>query len=277
MTSHAIRASMLPSYGDCGRRTAAKQYPLLLQSFGYELRTLLPSVGAAIGTAVHAAVGHILQRKIDTGELGHIDDGLKVASEAFRAELKDGAEWDATTPTIQVAEQQVARMSTIYLPIARAAQPLEVEAQLRAAMVPGFELTGHLDLYDVQHAIDDLKTGVLERPYQAQLGGYSLLKRAQEQPVSALSITWIPRTKVKKPQALPIVQHFDMETAERAAFATASAIARDVTAFAQTGDPYVFPTNPMSLMCSQRFCPVWGTKFCTMHLKKEVLDHDGID
>lgn len=250
----------------------------MIQDAGFTLRETMPSVGAAVGTAVHAANSHMLVGKIETGELAPVADGVEIAIQAFRAEIAPGAEWDETTPNLQVAEFQIRRMVEAYVPVARTLRPALVETELRANIAPDWVLTGHVDLYEdgAVPGPDDTKTGALERPYQAQLGGYSLLLKSNGYPVQRVGTTFIPRARKTKPQPPAIRQAFDLETAERAAFATVQAIKTAAEKFAETGDPYAFSANPMSLMCSSRYCPAWGTKFCTLHLTKEE-DHGPID
>ncbi|CAO3439801.1 hypothetical protein [Azospirillum argentinense] len=33
----------------------------------------------------------------------------------------------------------------------------------------------------------------------------------------------------------------------------------------EPGDPWAFAANPSSKLCSDRFCPAWGTAFCREH------------
>ena len=51
-----IRCSGLPHYTDCPRKAAAKMLLAELVEDGYQLHALKTSVGAAVGTATHAAV-----------------------------------------------------------------------------------------------------------------------------------------------------------------------------------------------------------------------------
>ena len=151
-----------------------------------------------------------------------------------------------------------------------------VEGELRAAIAPGWELTGHVDVHEGgdKPGPDDLKTGALIRPYQSQLGAYNLLLRSNDYPVERCGITFIKRAPKTKPQPPAIRQEYDVETCERAAFATIGAIQHDVAAFEKSGDPFAFQANPMSLMCSQRYCPAWGTGFCRLHLKPGDTEND---
>ena len=249
--TNTIRASMLPAWNDCPRRAAAKQYRRQIEAAGFPLRRLLPSIGAAIGTAVHVAV---------TGwrRVGRIESDKAV----FREEIGAGAEWDETTPNLQTAEAQITRMTIAGSAIETG--PAEYELPLRASLADGWDLTGTIDLITTDGAIDDLKTGTLIRPYQAQLGAYALLAEANGRAVTDISTTFVPRVSVKKPQP-PAVRHpINLDTAKRAAWHTAQNIMADVGRFSKSDSPWEFPANPMSLMCSAKYCPAHGTTFCTL-------------
>jgi hypothetical protein len=36
------------------------------------------------------------------------------------------------------------------------------------------------------------------------------------------------------------------------------------------GDPWAFAANPSSMLCSAKFCPAYGSDFCTEHMKKDI-------
>jgi len=271
-----IRASMLPGYADCARRAAAKQWRREIESAGYELRDLLPSVGAAVGTAVHAAAAHMLQAKIDTGDLGDERDSIEIGVESFRAETDPGVEWDDTTPNATVAATQIGRLTLAYrLGVARRLEPAAVEQAWEVSAGDGFVVTGHCDVITAAPAIRDLKTGALLRPYQTQLGAYSLQARSQEPPipVKKLAIDFIRRTPHTKPQDPPVTEIYDRDVCERAAFSLLERIKQDVTEFRRRlsdGDEppeEAFLANPMSMMCRAQFCPAHGTNWCHLGRK----------
>ena len=271
-----IRASMLPGYADCPRRAAAKQWRWEVQEAGCELRELRPSVGAAVGTAVHAAAAHMLQAKIDTGELADGKDGIEIAIEAFREETEPGAEWDDTTPNRAVAETQIKRLTLAYRQgVARHLNPAAVEQAWEVSAGGGFVLTGHCDVITVEGVVRDLKTGALPRPYQAQLGAYSLLARSQDPPirVSGVAVDFIRRTPKTKPQEPPVTETYDQDVSERAAWSVIERIKADMTDFRRRlvdGDEPLeeaFLANPMSMMCRPQFCPAHGTEWCSLGRK----------
>lgn len=265
-----IRASMLPGWNDCARRAAAKQYRSLISEAGFELRELRPSIGAAVGTATHAGAEYLLRAKMAgvMPDQSFITPAAHAGVEKLRKEIAPGAEWDDTTMNLQTAEDQIWRMTNAYLPIAREVTPIAVELELKAE-VAGFEVSGHLDALLAGGRIDDLKTGALKRPHQAQLGCYALLAQANGYDVKEIGTTYVPRGKKTKPQPPAERDTYDLETAKRAAWTTIHAVKSAVQSFSETGDPYAFAANPMSLMCSARYCPAWGTEFCKLHLPKK--------
>lgn len=262
---------MLPGYADCARRAAAKQWPGMVSEAGFEIRRLGPAIGAAIGTAVHAASEAVLRGRLNGGyQRLAVEDALAIALTKMREEIETGAIWDASTPTLAVAEFQIGRMLRAALPHLLTVEPAAVELPLAADLGDGFEMTGHVDCIDRAGHLDDWKTGSVRRPYQAQLGGYALLARANGWTILTVGITWIPRGRQSRPQPPPERQQYDAAAAERAAWGIAQQIKRDVGEFRRTHQPEAFGANPMSMMCSQRYCPAWGTEWCRMHLQEEA-------
>lgn len=255
---------MLPAYFDCARRAAAKQFRKEIEAAGFDLRQTAPSVGAALGTSVHAAGEYLLREKMQNYTLGDVSRAVEIAVERFREETEPGAEWDDTTPNPNVAHFQMRRLVQALAERAERIMPKAVELELRADAGDGFELTGHVDVLTADDHLRDWKTGKLHRPYQSQLGAYSLLAKSNGHAVSAASIDWIERAPKTKPQPPCQSESYPLDTCERAAFATIQRIKRDVVAFRSSGDPWSFPANPMTMLCEARFCPAHGTRFCDM-------------
>ena len=69
----------------------------------------------------------------------------------------------------------------------------------------------------------------------------------------------------------------DVTGAEVAAMAVLRRIDADIRAFrfgdpergVAPGEPWAFLANPMSKLCSDRWCPAWGTSWCREHRLKE--------
>lgn len=276
-----IRASALPGFNDCARRTVARVFSREVTAAGHELRRTRPSIGAAVGTTTHAAA-HVLQAaRVANPALVHdelislVPASLTLALEGFHTEIAEGVTWDDSTPNTLAAQQQIDRMVRAYLPALRTmAPPRAVELSLEAAVGDGWRLTGTLDVLTVDGHLDDLKTGYESRPYHAQLGGYSLLARANDLEVRTLGISFIERTRLRHTQRPLERQAYDLGVAERTAWQTIERVKREVGAFLETGAPDAISANPMSLMCRPNYCPAFGTSFCRLASEREPVPPD---
>lgn len=272
--STVIRASMLPSYPDCPRRAAAGQYRREIAAAGFTLRALEPTVGAAIGTAVHAATAHLLRRKRD-GQPLILGEAWEQAIAGFREEIAGGAIWDDTTPDARTAVAQIERLTKAYaLEVLLQVEPLLIEEELKADAGDGFQLSGHVDLFTADDEVRDTKTGAEPRAYHSQLGGYSLLLRSNGHQPRRLMVDFVKRSRIAKPQASVVTSEYDRADSECAAMGTITAIKRDVTRFRDSGsaDPWAFLANPGSMMCGDKYCEAWGTDWCRVGRKKEHQD-----
>jgi hypothetical protein len=256
---------MLPSYPDCARRAAAKQLPQVITEAGFELRQTLPSAGAAVGTAVHKVEEVVMKARLENAT-ATLDDGLEQAMAGFDEETAPGCEWDDTTQNRNTAQQQIIRMAKSAAVLWERLDPLAVEVELEADLGGGFKLTGHCDLITTDGWVRDLKTGAMVRPYFHQLGGYSLLVRSKAllPAVNGLAIDFIKRTPLRRPQDAPVEQSYPVPACERAAYAVIQRIKREVVEFQGSGNPEVFVANPLSMMCTPKYCPAFGTGFCEL-------------
>ena len=264
---NTIRASMLPAWDDCSRRTGARQYGAMLAAHGHNTRLLLPSVGAAIGTAVHKAASHFLGARLaGLQEPGQVECA-DVAEVSLITALEPGAVWDATSPNMQTATAQVARMFHAYWPTLQRKRPAIVETELRATVLDGWELSGHVDYYGESEDLDDLKTGVKVATPIGQFGGYSLLLEAHGKEVRVAAMEFVPRVRISKPQPPPERTVYDVHTAKQEAWRAIYDIVRAMGEYADTGNQHALRANPKSMMCTEKYCPAWGTSFCTSHQK----------
>jgi hypothetical protein len=267
-TDIVIRPSSLTSYPDCGLRTAASAYPDLFAAAGYDLRPRQQSAAAAVGTAVHAGAAFTLKSKVDTGDAGADDDAEECAIEGFRHEIAGGATWDDATPRPNDGEKQVRRMVAEYRrTVAPKIVPLMVEKRLEADLGDGYTLSGQADsLAILPEAVRDLKTGT-ERIHIPQLGAYAILVRSQPngQNVERVVEDFIPRVKASYAQPHAIEIEYPVQFAEEVAFRRIQDLKRDLMEFAISGDTLAFPANPMSILCSPKFCPAHGTNACRQH------------
>jgi hypothetical protein len=253
----------------------AKSYRKKFLAAGYHLRELPPSVGAAAGTAVHLSTAE-MDLALWRHETANVDAAVEKAITVFMAEIETGAIWDETTPNSNVAQQQIRRMTMAYVPrmpftMADNTPAVEIggEQGLRANAGDGWFLTGHPDLIDVERFVRDKKTGALVRPYHGQLGAYSLLVRSNGicEP-AGLGMDYIPRTAKTKDQKPMIVTEYPVAACERNAMGIIHRIKADMKLFDESGDiERAFPSNQMSMMCSEKYCPAFGTAFCELTVK----------
>lgn len=274
-----IRASSLSGYADCPRRSAARIFADDVRAAGYDIRILNAGIGAAVGTAVHAAAAEVLRHKLETGgDLPSVSDTEEVAVEALRAEIDGagGVEYDQrVTPNLNDGQIQAARMARVFrASVAPDIDPLTVEERLEARVSRDTVVSGQSDiLARTPIALHDLKTGAKLGYHGPQIGAYSLLQRSHGLTVTAASIDYIPRVAAKKPQPDAQSIIYDLAACETAAVAVLAHMESDIRTFRegdarlriQPGDAWSFPANPSSKLCSARFCPAFMTNFCREH------------
>lgn len=276
-----IRVSGLPFAPDCFRRYAGRTFRKEIIAAGFSLRTLLMSVGAPVGTAVHKGASTMLAEKAKTGSIGGTDFYSDAAVESLRAGVADGIMYDRESPSLNDAEQQVLRqVASFRAHLAPGIKPILVEERLEAT-VPGsansLVLSGQADLICREPGtIDDLKAGKRLGWYGSQLGGYSLLARTHGHDIQKAAVNFVPRVSMKKPQPAPIRESYNVADMEAEASMILHHIDRALTVFRHgdlerrilPGDPRVFPANPQSMLCGAKWCESHGTEFCRAHAKE---------
>lgn len=272
-----IRVSALNNYPDCNRRGAANLFRHEIEAAGFRLRRLARGIGAVVGTAVHKAAAVELAEKAKTGELPPVTVALDAGRDQLVDDLKSGeVTFDGPrgkTHTPREAGAQVAMMTHAHHTfIAPAVHPIIVEERLEAEVEPGLILSGQPDQVAREpNAIRDLKTGVrAPGSFAAQLGGYSLLARSHGLDIDHASIDFLQRVDPKHPQPAPVSKRAAVAQAETAATNILRHIAADLETFRRgdvergllPGDPWAFEPNPASILCSEKWCPAYGTEFC---------------
>jgi hypothetical protein len=266
-----IRPSSLPSYQDCGRRTVARAMPWLARNAGFELRETPSPVGAAVGTACHASVAFSLTAKMsgvaEGDGLGNPTEAVQRGLQAFDEAVGQGVTWDDATSRVKDAHAQIQRMVLTYRTyLAPSIRPVAVEQRLVARIDERFVLSGQKDTRTREpNRIRDLKTGTRQRVNVAQYGAYALIDKAHGDPAEEVLEDYIPRVPLRKPQPGPQIVIVPAELAMRVAWSVIGRFAADVSKFLENGDPMTFPANPNSMLCTPKYCPAWGTKFCQEH------------
>jgi PD-(D/E)XK nuclease superfamily len=272
-----VRASGLAEYLDCSRRAAARSFRQSVEERGFTLRKLENNIAAAIGTATHEGATWSLAEQIKTGKLGDQVEAEHRSLESLKREREMGVTYDNTSPDPNTAEKQVVRqLRTFRVYIAPAIVPTAVERRLEGQVAEGMILTGQSDIAESISTggigIRDLKTGVKEKYHGAQLGAYSLLGRAHGEDVREMKVDFIQRVPIRNEQPEPQLISYDVAETEQLTWATLKRIKRDHDEFHETGDLNIFLPNPGSMLCSAKYCPAHGTRFCVHHAKKETSE-----
>lgn len=281
-----IRPSSLVTHQDCARRWAARHLRGEIQAAGYELRVDPPShVGALVGSGVHAGTGLTLAQMRASGALGPEQDAIDAGIQAFRDRMEaEGVQWDDVTERAATAERQIQRMVKVYRrQVAPLLEPLMVEERLEATIGEGWVISGQpdgvgnalaMDRHDPERrTLRDTKTGTRRRANGPQYGCYALLLGAHGAAPARAYEDYIARVPVRDEQPPVAVYATDLRRARLEAAEQIRRIQRDTAEWeARLRDPHgppaegAFAPNPASSLCSARFCPAWGTPFCTAHL-----------
>ncbi|KKM71951.1 hypothetical protein LCGC14_1425420 [marine sediment metagenome] len=262
-----IRVSSLPYYADCPRKWARKSLPKeMLEGLGFETQPYIPYVYATMGTGTHTGVALALNRKIDGIVLPNpLDDLYQAGIESFRENIHDGVVWDKTTNNINTAEKQIQNvLRAYYHAVLPNIEPTGVELGLEAKIDDYFFLSGHMDA-NSEKAINDFKNGVRDPKASVQMGGYGILRIANNlgKP-EELIIDHIPRTSLKKPQEMPKSIKYDVAVSMEEAKAIYKHIIRDTNEFMNSGDPSCFLANNHSNLCASKYCSAHGTNWCKL-------------
>ena len=269
-----IRASALPWWPDCPRRSAAQLFWRELAGAGFRLHLLPRGIGAVVGQAVHKAAEVMLKEKAQTGILPPSTVISDCAAEAVTQGVRDGVVFDQVTTNPLEGEAQALGMARAYYrTIAPEVEPILVEERLEAEVAPGVVLSGQPDVVAREpNRIRDVKTSA--RPgggsHAPQIGAYSLLARSNDLEIEDAAIDSIRRVAIGKVQPDPVSKPVRLIQAETAATNIIRHIDSDLQTFRHgdaerrimPGDPWAFVANPQSNLCSPKYCPAFGTEFC---------------
>lgn len=266
-----IRASALPDYFDCPRRSAANLLNTELKAAGYQLKWTPRNVAASVGTGLHSAAEYALDSLIDHQREPRESDCIEYGIVSLKGESLKGMEFDETTPNINHAEKQIAQLtrSFIYevMPKYELIDP-DTEFQMKADIGGGITLSGKCDFVNSK-SLRDLKTGRIS-DYSAQAGAYSILNQAMgyNKPLYLVN-DFLPRTAITKAYPGPTIIAYQVDEAEEAARQIIRHITAAMNEFKTSGDPWAFPANPKSMLCSEKYCKAFGTAFCKMGVRKK--------
>lgn len=253
-----------------------------IEAAGYPLRTTDRHIGGIVGTAVHKGVEVTLRGKMESGGTpAPLSQASEAAAGTVIAQMSDGppVTFDANSPSRDFAIRSAIKMTAAYHShVAPKIMPKIVETRLEAKhpLRPEILVSGQADtiagtpqvLVAEQIGVRDTKTGTRRRANQAQLGTYVLLYRAHGGNPVSVKEDFIPRVRPEKPQPPPLTIDYDLELAIQSAAALLERIADAYLDFrlrVENGHrppEWAFTANPASILCSAKFCPAHGTRWC---------------
>lgn len=278
MTDLVIHASSLPGFPDCARRWAARHFFALLADFGFVLRPTPTGAAMPVGTGVHAGACEALTEKMLTGRLAPLSQAEDRAIDALRQEIEEqDIAWDSRDIKDEsTAERHVLAMVRVHhKEVAPGIRPASVETRLEATVCEGVILTGQSDVTEVDKTVRDLKTSVKATgAWGPQIGAYARLSRSHGQPIEHAAVDLIRRGNAKRdPESITLKQSVracevaSQRILEGILSARSRFVDGDPDRHLYPGDPWAFTANPMSMTCGDKYCPAWGTSFCTEHAK----------
>lgn len=272
---HEIRVSSLPRFNDCHRRYMAQSQRALIMAAGYTLAVQKKGIASVIGTASHKGAQVLLEKK-KFDEYLNLHDAYDASIAEYDAETdkaKDecgGIEMDPTTTRRDTAEKQIKNIVTrVHAHLIPIAKPELIEKELIAYYKIGKDkkiiLTGHPDLVELGR-IQDLKTGNIGS-YHAQIGGYALLTKSKGYTDIVIGqIDYLKRLSLKAIKELqtpgPETQIYNLDFCIARARENIDDIAALIFEFERTKETRHIKMNPHSQLCSQQYCPAYGTDFC---------------
>jgi len=263
MQNKTIRASSLSDFADCPRRMITRQYPDIISQV-VAPRETPENIAAITGTAVHKAAETMLNDKRDTGSIS-ISRSIDAGVSELNRQLADAAgntAFDDTTRDQSTAEKQVKKMAGVYEPLARDIETEYTELHLTARLPGGWKSSGHIDVYG--HGVPrDTKTGKMKSVHIFQAGNYLLLLKANKYTISDKTwIDFIRRVPVSKAQPPIESSFYNSDVAMKAAEIVIRRVMWTIEDFEKNGNIENIPANPMSMMCSDRYCPAHSTELC---------------
>lgn len=271
-----LRMSSLPTFNDCARRAAFRQFaPIIKEVTGIEAPPSKSSRAARIGHALHKKIELLLTAKMDPEfydeELVKLATRNVLLTGPDKRQETDNDEpafddlpEDEDIPDAETAEKILANMDDAVTELVQQIEPAAMEASI-SALIEGLNCTGHPDILTTDKAIVDNKShkGTEPKNYIGQFGGYGAILLEQGEEVRALKQQNFQRLKTK--QSPLRTTEYDVDAAVRHARNTIGRTANNLETFIDTGNPESFNANPQSPLCSKKWCDAWGTPWCNVH------------
>lgn len=256
-----IYSSSISGWPDCQRRTILRPLKKELESLGYEFNSTGYGIPAVVGTSVHKSMEVALSERLPEPDC--TDASVQELNRIVREEQP---EWDDISPCLTHAEKQVIRMSKVwYYRILPEIEDSEVQTEQRyEGNLRGHKLSGKPDII-TEHTIRDLKTGRSVASSIYQLGAYALLvDKTDAKETSVLFIDQLKRTALNRDQEAPTHLKIDPNIAKEESKMILLEMCCKADEFLKVEYPTIFTANPSSNLCKRKYCPAYGTDWCSI-------------
>ena len=236
-----------------------------------------PGVAAHVGTGVHKAAERNYGQKIESHEDMAASDIQEIAIDGYRARLKDegvlmvGEEKESKVETLQKGEDRVRAFSTCYaVDLAPKVQPALVEEAFAVPIKDSegndiVNLAGRIDLVDDQDVLLDMKTTGSKKNQQEvdnsdQLISYSFVyeKLFGEPPAGVGLDCLVCTAKTMKTYAQDRMLAAWVSGERDGIVRRYNSYLQRVLYVLEMMRTGMFPPNPQSPLCSEKFCGWWS-------------------
>ena len=259
-----FRLSGLNGWHDCQRRVAFGSLKDHVSGLSDIERSTASHIGSAVGTASHAGAEYLLKAKKDD-KIATVTDAEEYAVDEFLGELNNSEFcFDDQTCDRNEAIQQIRQITRIFEAyMLDKLNPLRIEERFNYIM-GCVEFSGQIDLQTKDLCLWDLKTSKLLGSFFAQIGGYSIaINKSDIDTGESCNVIHIPRLKIKKAPYVHEVTYGTLDC-EKVAKKYMAQIERLFSTFLDCENPNIFNANPSSTLCSNKYCPIFGTEFCSV-------------
>jgi hypothetical protein len=215
----------------------------------------IPNSRAMIGTAVHKVAEITWKEAIESGAKDlNESKSTDIASETFKELDKEGMKYNGFDTFESCQKEAIEGAKCFTREIApKEAIPKAVEKFYSIDLQNGFEIAGSVDYVGVD-MIADLKTTrkkATPNNYLLQQSIYAVLSGAKECKIQNIVLK-------KKPESHILPLEHNIKYTKK----IVNDLITRIKSYQESGNSLLFPANPTSCLCSDKYCSFFGTDKC---------------
>lgn len=256
-----LRPSSLSGFWDCQRRFAARQFPEKFRALGYVVGGDKKNAGSSLGTSMHVTFNAILKANSEGKSLTEAEASEIAISDYEQAEAKQEIQYTSAIKDKDKVIKKMVMMTPSLINISKEIDVDQVDV-FAERKFPYHDITltfkGTADVVTKDDLIVDLKTGI-SKPKTSWLqycGYYFLFKPKRD--IKGLKEFFVSSTKPENNQTKVYGSRDAMPHFTKAF----NAILDKTNLFYDKKDVDVFEINPSSMLCSRKYCTIYGTDAC---------------